>query len=156
MDITDHTIIMVDDIIMVDIIEMDITIIMDVDSEVVITITVDTVIITDVVIELVLDDMVIILLDIDVLVDITEAVLVDTIEVVQEEVVQEEVVTDHLDLDLDQEEDKVNNFFCLSSYDERYQPAIISKTFPTIKPPNVPTMYPIIAINTPIGISALE
>lgn len=35
-------------------------------------------------------------------------------------------------------------------------PAILSKIFPTIKPPNVPTIYPIIAISTPMGISALE
>jgi hypothetical protein len=140
MDITDHTIIMVDDIIMVDIIEMVIIIIVDVDSEVVITITVDTAIIMDVVIELVLDDMVI----------IQEVILEDTVEIVQEDII--EVVTDHLDI----EEDNVNNFFCLSSFDERYQHAIISKTFPTIKPPNVPTIYPIIAISTPMGINALE
>jgi len=36
------------------------------------------------------------------------------------------------------------------------QIAIISNTFPTINPPNVPTIYPIIAISTPMGISALE
>lgn len=33
---------------------------------------------------------------------------------------------------------------------------MISKTFPTISPPKVPTMYPIIAISTPMGMSALE
>ena len=136
MDITDHTIIMVDDIIMVDIIEMVTIIMVDVDSEVVITITVDTAIIMDVAIELVLDDMVIVQKVIQE--DTVEVVQEDIVKVIQEEVVQEEVVTDHLDLD--QEEDRVNNFFCLSSFDERYQHAINSNTFPTINPPNVPTM----------------
>jgi len=44
----------------------------------------------------------------------------------------------------------------LSCVNERFYPAIISKIFPTISPPNVPTMYPIIAISTPMGMSALE
>ena len=35
-------------------------------------------------------------------------------------------------------------------------PAITSSTFPTINPPKVPKIYPIIAIRTPMGMSALE
>ena len=42
------------------------------------------------------------------------------------------------------------------SFMGRSQLAIISKIFPTISPPNVPTIYPIIAMSTPMGISALE
>ena len=46
---------------------------------------------------------------------------------------------------------KVSNYDIVANY-----PAIISKTFPTINPPKVPSMYPIIAISTPMGMRALE
>jgi len=68
-----------------------------------------------------------------------------TVDLLRAVVIQEQV-------DLRQEEDKYE----ITPQTGVVYVAIISNTLPTINPPNVPTIYPIIAISTPMGISALE
>lgn len=47
----------------------------------------------------------------------------------------------------------LNPFYLMSIL---YYTLIVSKTLPIIRPPNVPKIYPIIAMSTPMGMSAWE
>ena len=80
------------------------------------------------------------------------------IEVITTEAIRTEVLTTELP-DHVQQVDSIDKSLGSSNLFEplaNHYLAIISKIFPTINPPKVPTMYPIIAISTPMGISALE
>jgi len=81
---------------------------------------------------------------------VTNTTTVTTNEVIRERITEREYVIHQERVQLD----TVRSIS--SSFEKKSQLAIISNTFPTINPPNVPTIYPIIAINTPIGISAFE
>ena len=171
---------MVEDICMVDIIEVDIIIITDEDIDLDTIITMDTDIIMDDVIEhnqdvmgiieikMIIETVTdtirttgtiktistteIIIVEIEIIA-ITEVILQGTEIIAAIEVIIIELL-DHV-----QQADNIDNSLRGPNKFEpliNHYPAIISKTFPTINPPNVPTMYPIIAMSTPIGIRALE
>ena len=146
---------------MADIIEVDITITTGTDIDLDIIIIMDTDIITDVDIEQLPDAMDITetemnITDTDLTGTTTEVTIIDPILITEIEVIIQEVIIGLQDPEQQAEDtDKtlILSFLMkgFSSYLE-----MISKIFPTINPPNVPTIYPIIAMSTPMGIRALE
>ena len=147
---------------MADIIEAGIIIIVvtDIDPDIITLMVTD--IIMDVVIELLPDVMGIIgiemttitVVDIEIVVETITTEVIITIGVIT--ITEVGVITTELPDHVHKREDTDRSLKEARNYSSLYYPAILSKTFPTINPPNVPTIYPIIAMSTPMGIRALE
>jgi hypothetical protein len=137
-------------------IEEGITTIVDIDIDMVIIIIMGTVIIMDVAIELHQVAMGIIETGMTIIDTDLTGTTIDPILIIEIEAIIQEVTTVRQDLEQQVEDtDKTLTLLFLMKGFSSY-PEIISRTFPTINPPKVPIIYPIIAMSTPMGIRALE